>query len=140
MTLRLGILGLLSAVLAACGVYALKYEVQHLEGELQGLRRAVATEQNALVRLRAEWAALNQPARLARLAAEHLGTEPARPGQIAAIEDIPLRVDLELADLRLPARLPSGGEVALRLKPHQLALRNHPAFGRAAERGRGSTP
>ena len=140
MTLRLTILGLLSAVLAACGVYALKYEVQRLEGELQGLRRSVAAEHNALVRLRAEWAALNQPARLARLASDHLGLEPARPGQISAIDDIPLRIDLELTELRLQARLPSGGEVPLRLKPRQLSMRNHPAFGRGAEPGMGGRP
>lgn len=137
MTLRLTILGMLSAVLAACGLYALKYEVQRLEGELLGLRTAVAAEQNALVRLRAEWAALNQPARLARLAADHLRLEPARPGQIAGIDDIPLRADLELIELRLQARLPSGGEVPLRLKPRQLSMRKHPAFGRAADHGGG---
>lgn len=130
MTLRLGILGVTLAVLAACGVYALKYEVQRLEGELQEVRAAITAERNALVRLRAEWAALNQPARLARLAADHLGLEPAGPGQIAGIADIPLRADLELTDLRLQARLPSGGAVPLRLKPRQLSMRDHPAFGR----------
>jgi hypothetical protein len=95
----------------------MKDQVQRREAELRGLEVAIAAERAALGRLRAEWAMLNQPSRIARLAAAYLELQPALPGQIVTVEDIPLRLDLELAERRLMARLPSGGEVPLRLKP-----------------------
>ena len=60
---------------------------------------------------------LNQPGRIARLAAAYLELQPARPGQIVRVEAIPLRADLEIAERQLIARLPSGVDVPLRLKP-----------------------
>jgi cell division protein FtsL len=123
MTSRWGLASLLIALLAACGLYLLKDRVQRLERELQDMQAAIATEKSALSRLRTEWAMLDQPGRIARLAAEHLDLRPAQPGQIVTIEDIPRRSDLELAKRRLTALLPSGGEVTLRLKPpERLAL------------------
>lgn len=122
MTLRLGIasLALALALIAACGLYLLKDQVQRREGELRSARSALAAERVVLARLRAEWALLNQPGRIARLARAHLALQPVQPGQIATIEAIPLRSELELGRLRLTALLPSGGEVPLRLKPPQL--------------------
>lgn len=120
MTLRLVIASFALALVAACGLYLLKDQVQRREGELRSVQSAIAAERVVLARLRAEWALLNQPGRIARLARAHLALEPARPGQIATIEAIPLRSELELGRLRLTALLPSGGEVPLRLKPPQL--------------------
>ena len=120
MSMKLGIGSLALALLAACGLYLLKDRVQREERELQRVQSAIAAERSALTRLRAEWALLNQPARIARLARAHLALQPAQPGQIVAIEAIPLRTDLELDGLRLTAQLPSGGEVPLRLKPSEL--------------------
>jgi hypothetical protein len=123
MTVKLGLVSLVLALLAASGLYTMKDQVQRREAELRGLEVAVAAERAALGRLRAEWAMLNQPSRIARLAAAYLELQPALPGQIVTVEDIPLRLDLELAERRLMARLPSGGEVPLRLKPaERLAL------------------
>jgi cell division protein FtsL len=123
MTSRWGLASLLIALLAACGLYLLKDRVQRLERELQDMQAAIATEKSALSRLRTEWAMLDQPGRIARLAAEHLDLRPAQPGQIVTVEDIPRRSDLELAKRRLTALLPSGGAVTLRLKPpERLAL------------------
>ena len=120
MTMKLGLASLALALLAACGLYLLKDRVQREERELQRVQSAIAAERGALTRLRAEWALLNQPGRIARLARAHLALQPAQPGQIVAIEQIPLRADLELDRLRLTAQLPSGGEVPLRLKPSEL--------------------
>jgi cell division protein FtsL len=120
MTMKLGLASLVLALLAACGLYLLKDRVQREERELQRVQSAIAAERSALTRLRAEWALLNQPGRIARLARAHLALQPAQPGQIVAIEAIPLRTDLELDRLRLTAQLPSGGEVPLRLKPSVL--------------------
>jgi cell division protein FtsL len=136
MTTKLGLASLALALLAACGLYLLKDQVQRQERELQRVQSAVAAERSALTRLRAEWALLNQPGRIARLARAHLALQPAEPNQIVAIEAIPLRTDLELGKLRLTALLPSGGVVALRLKPPWLmslpALADHQQTWRAA--------
>ena len=117
--MKLGIVGLMLAVLAAAGLYTMKDRVQHRERELRGLHVAIAAERLTLDRLRAEWAMLNQPGRIARLAAAYLELQPARPGQIVRVEAIPLRADLENAERQLIARLPSGVDVPLRLKPAQ---------------------
>jgi cell division protein FtsL len=123
MTMKLGLVSLLVALLAASGLYVLKDRVRHREGELRGLQVAISAEKAKLNRLRAEWALLNQPGRLARLASSYLELQPAQPGQIVRITDIPLRADLELGQRPLTALLPSGVEIPLRLKPpERLAL------------------
>ena len=127
MTTKLGFASLALALLAACGLYLLKDRVQREERELQRVQSAIAAERSMLGRLRAEWALLSQPGRIARLARAHLALQPAQPGQIVTIEAIPLRADLELDRLRLTALLPSGGEVPLRLKP--AVLMNLPLAG-----------
>ncbi len=123
MTVRLGLASLLIALLAASGLYVLKDRVRQLENELRGVQVATATERSRLNRLRAEWALLNQPGRLARLAGGYLKLQPAQPGQIVRITDVPLRSDLDLEKRPLTALLPSGGAIPLRLKPpERLAL------------------
>jgi hypothetical protein len=131
--MKLGIIGLALALLAAAGLYTMKDRVQHRERELRGLHVAIAAERLALDRLRAEWAALTQPGRIARLAAAYLELQPARPDQIVRVEAIPLRADLEDAKRQLIVRLPSGADVPLRLKP--TAPLTAPAVGRAQGSG-----
>ena len=73
MSARLGLVSLVIALLAASGLYVMKDRVQPARGRAaRGQQAAIAAEQSALNRLRAEWAMLNQPGRLARLAADHL--------------------------------------------------------------------
>jgi hypothetical protein len=127
MTLKLGLASLSIAVLAACALFAMKDQVRRLEGELDGLQAAVRDEQAAIGRLKTEWAILNQPGRLARLAAAYVGLQPAKPGQIARIDDIPLRSELELGSRSLQVVLPSGEAASLRLKPRARLL-NHPGL------------
>ena len=121
MSFKFGLCGLVVAVIAACGLYVMKDRVNRLEGELRRHRALITAEQTKLHRLRAEWAMLDQPSRVARLAAEHLGLRPAQPTQMVAIADLPRRADLELDAWRRRAVLPSGAEVDLRLKPRRLA-------------------
>jgi cell division protein FtsL len=123
MSVRFGLASLLVALLAASGLYVLKDRVRHLEGQLREVQVAISEEKAKLNRLRAEWALLNQPGRLARLATDYLDLQPAQPGQIVKITDIPLRADLKLERRPLTALLPSGVEIPLRLKPpERLAL------------------
>jgi cell division protein FtsL len=119
MSVRLGLCGLVIALIAACGLYLMKDRVNQLDGELRRHQAMVVAEQGRLHRLRAEWAMLNQPSRIARLAAEHLDLRPAPPIQIVGIEDLPRRADLALDEWRRRALLPSGAEVDLRLKPRR---------------------
>jgi hypothetical protein len=59
MTMRLGLASLALALLAACGLYLLKDQVQRREGELRRVQSAVSAERIEIGRLRAEWAMLN---------------------------------------------------------------------------------
>ncbi len=127
MTVKLGLASLSIAVLAACALFAMKDQVRRLEGELHDLRAAVRDEEDAIDRLETEWAVLNHPGRIARLAAAHVGLQPAQPGQIVRIDDIPLRSELELDSRSLQVLLPSGEATSLRLKP-RARLFNHPGL------------
>lgn len=93
--LKLGLLSLTIAIMAACGVYGLKNQVQVLEKELADVERQVEKERIEIRRLKAEWATLSHPGRLARLAETHLELKPASPRQIIKIADIPMRDGLE---------------------------------------------
>jgi cell division protein FtsL len=122
MSTRFALGGLVIALIAACGLYIMKERVNRLEGELRRQQAMIAAEQSRLHRLRAEWAMLEQPRRIARLAAAHLDLRPAHPTQIMTVADLPRRADLQLAERQLHALLPSGAEVVLRLKPRRLSL------------------
>jgi cell division protein FtsL len=119
---RLALGGLLLALVAACGLYIMKDRVSRLDGELRRQQAMIAAEQTRLHRLRAEWAMLEEPGRIARLAAAHLQLRPAHPTQIMSIDDLPRRAELLVAERQLPALLPSGAEVVLRFKPRRLSL------------------
>ena len=122
MSTRLALGGLLLALVAACGLYIMKDRVSRLDGELRRQQAMIAAEQTRLHRLRAEWAMLEEPGRIARLAAAHLQLRPAHPTQIMTIDDLPRRAELQVAERQLPALLPSGAEVVLRFKPRRLSL------------------
>ena len=116
--LKLGLVGLTIAILAACGVYGLKNRVQLLEKELLVVERKIEAERIEIKRLRAEWATLTHPERLARLAETHLGLKPAEPRQIATITDIPLRDGQDGEDL--PALVSSLSPTGASLRPTSL--------------------
>jgi cell division protein FtsL len=122
MSVKLALVGLVMAMLAACGLYVMKDRVSRLERELARQQALLAEEESQLHRLRAEWATLERPARIARLAAEHLDLAPAHPTQIMTVADLPRRGETQDAAQRLRALLPSGAEVELRLKPPRLPL------------------
>jgi cell division protein FtsL len=122
MSVKLALVGLAMALLAACGLYVMKDRVSRLEGELLRQQALLADGESQLHRLRAEWAMLERPARIARLAAEHLDLVPAHPTQIMTVADLPRRGDTQYAGQSLRALLPSGAEVELRLKPPRLSL------------------
>lgn len=95
--LRLSFAGFMIAVLAACGVYAFKGQVQDLENRLRYVERAIDHERFEIKRLEAEWATLSNPARLAHLADTQLNLAPAEPRQIMSLDDVPFHRDLDQA-------------------------------------------
>ncbi len=67
------------------GLYQMKSMVEEREKDLAQLRRVIADEKETIQILRAEWAYLNQPARLQRLAAAHSDTKPLAGRQLTTI-------------------------------------------------------
>ena len=88
----------------AVGLFQLKYAVQAREDELARLNRELLASEQTVHVLHAEWSYLNRPERLAALAARHLDLAPMAPGQIGAIDSLPVRVPLD----ELVAALGSG--------------------------------
>ncbi len=78
-------------------LFSVKYQVHDLEDEHSRLVRELEDERRALHVLHAEWATLNDPARIQALASEHLNMQPIQPKDVVgadAVLDIPLR-DIE---------------------------------------------
>ena len=72
-------------------LFLLKYKVQALENELVSRQQQVSRDRSAIRVLEAEWTYLNDPERLRRLSAEHLGFGPATAKNVATIDALPMR-------------------------------------------------
>lgn len=77
--------------LLSMGVYAMKYEVERLDAEVNALTRTLARQEETLQVLEAEWSFLSRPDRLSELTARHLELRPVAVRQLGALEAIPLR-------------------------------------------------
>jgi cell division protein FtsL len=86
------VIWLIVAGAVALGLYQVKYEVQRLEEELHQVRNDIRQDRVALHVLEAEWAYLNRPERLERLASKHLDMGPAGAKQVAAVTALPPRI------------------------------------------------
>jgi hypothetical protein len=91
MTGRSALLWGASAALAAGVLYHTSQRVQTLDRELRTVERAIVAEREAIHVLRAEWAHLNDPTRLQRLAGAHSGLEPMAAAKIGRLADVPER-------------------------------------------------
>ena len=78
------LLALTGAVLAGTVLFWTSQKVQISEARLRQLKAAVASEENTIRVLKAEWAYLTRPDRLEQLAKTHLGMKPVMPDQVAA--------------------------------------------------------
>lgn len=76
---------------ASVVLYQTSYRVQEQADELANLNRQIVAEQEAIQVLRAEWAYLNDPARLERLVAQHSLLGQTRVEQIVALDQIPTK-------------------------------------------------
>ncbi len=70
------------------GIFYIKYQVLAIEGDLLQVQREIYRAKESLHLLNAEWAYLNEPKRLQKLAAYHLDLKPARPVQLVAMQTL----------------------------------------------------
>ncbi|NKD54796.1 MULTISPECIES: hypothetical protein [unclassified Haematospirillum] len=73
------------------GMFLMKFQVQNLEDRLAGLNRDIHKTHNEIRVLSAEWAYLNDPARIADLASRLLGLGILDGQAMAQIADLPLQ-------------------------------------------------
>lgn len=78
-------------VMAAAHVYEIKFESTLQAERLAKLRGEIRRERDAIATLRAEWAKLDNPARIQGLAQRHLSLRPIEPSQIDNLDHIPER-------------------------------------------------
>jgi hypothetical protein len=83
------------AIGVGVSLFLLKYKVQALENELIARQEQVIRDRSAIRVLQAEWTYLNDPERLRRLSAEHLGFAAAAPRNITTISALPFRVGVD---------------------------------------------
>ena len=87
--LNICVLGLL--LLAAGYVYEIKYESTLRAERVAKLRSDIRRQRDSIAALRAEWAQLENPARLQGLVRRHLPLGPAQPQQFDALDRLPER-------------------------------------------------
>lgn len=73
----------------AIGLYLVKYSVQDVQRNVSQLKAELATEKESLHLLNAEWAYLNRPDRLRKLADRHLELTPLDSRQINNVSALP---------------------------------------------------
>ena len=78
-------------VLAAAYVYQIKFEATLRAERVAQMRAEVRRERDAIAALRAEWAALENPARIQALVRRHLPLRPADATQYDMLDQLPER-------------------------------------------------
>ena len=76
-------------VVAVFMLYKVKYEVMSLKNEVASTSHQLEQEKQAMHVVAAEWAYLNRPARLQKLAAKYLSSTDVTVSQIADIQALP---------------------------------------------------
>ncbi len=104
MSLRMTLLIYMAVIaLVACGVYFVKYSAQDMQRKVAALEAQLQQEKEALHLLRAEWAYLNRPERLRRLADKHLQMVPVVPAALTSLPAIPAISTQEQQQHTLPS-------------------------------------
>jgi hypothetical protein len=76
-------------VVAAAYVYEIKFESTLRAERVAKMRVDVRRERDAIAALRAEWAMLDNPARIQSLSRRHLQLRPAEPTQFDSLRNLP---------------------------------------------------
>jgi hypothetical protein len=88
---------MLLAASAGLYVYQEKHRAQVLDREIMRVVKATETARDRTGMLRAEWALLNEPERLASLADRHLALKPLSPTQFVQLADLGNRLPAPVA-------------------------------------------
>jgi hypothetical protein len=113
MTRPLTCLTLLAAAGAGLYLYQEKHRAQMVDREINRVVHATEQTRDRIGMMRAEWAMLNGPDRLAQLAAQHLALQTVTPSQFAQLSDLgnrlpPVGAPVQPpADIEPPATLPA---------------------------------
>jgi len=83
------ILWMVLFVVAAFGLYMVKYRVQAIKTEVATTEKQLREEKKNMHVLEAEWTYLNRPERLRQLSAKYLDVKPAKAQQIAEFVTFP---------------------------------------------------
>ncbi len=96
---RLSIIAIWVAVIvvAAFGLYRVKYEVQSIRAQIAETSQELAQERESLHVVAAEWAYLNRPERLRKLADKYLTGGELTVSQVAEVEAIPFPAQMQAA-------------------------------------------
>jgi cell division protein FtsL len=81
---------ILAVIGLSVGLYDIKYKAEEAVRHARQLEQRIASEQEAIRVLRAEWSYLNQPERLQELASRYTALQPLGAGQIGSFEDVPM--------------------------------------------------
>jgi len=76
-------------VVAAFGLYMVKYKVQAVRTEVASAERQLREEKKNLHVMTAEWTYLNRPERLRQLSAKYLDIKPMHGNQLADFASLP---------------------------------------------------
>ena len=114
------VIWLIVATAVAVGLYHINYEVKALERQLENVQSNIEAERERLHVLEAEWSYLNRPARIARLAREHLDMDAMQPDQVVRIDQLPPRIQAPESQRRLPEDAPGDAVPLPRQKPWSL--------------------
>jgi len=82
---------IVALVLAAAYVYRIKLDSTVQAERVAKVRGEIRRERDVIASLRAEWAKLDNPSRIQKLAKRHLPLQPTSPTQIGGIETLPMR-------------------------------------------------
>ena len=83
------VLFLLLAGALSLVLFSVKYRVQGLEQELVNLNRAIISDREAIHILNAEWAHLNNPARLEQVVDKFFDLAPVHANQMGTFDSLP---------------------------------------------------
>jgi hypothetical protein len=86
---------MLVIVVAAFLLYRVKYDVQRVRIDIAKTMHELEQERESLDVVTAEWAYLNRPDRLQRLAEKHFNAQSLRVSQVAEVEAIPFPRHME---------------------------------------------
>jgi cell division protein FtsL len=78
-------------VLAAADVYTIKFDSTRQAQRVAKLRLEIRRERDAVAALRAEWAKLDNPARIQALTRRHLQLKPVEAQQMDPLDNLPER-------------------------------------------------